>query len=130
MVDDDMTILSVGDELLSKHYNVVTFSSGILLLKMLEKFIPDLILLDVEMPNMSGYETIKHLKEKQEINHIPVIFLTAKNDIESELEGLSLGAIDYIFKPFTPPLLLKRIEVHLLVESQRQELINFNNKPT
>ena len=127
MVDDDMTILSLGDEMLSKQYNVATFSSGALLLKMLEKYIPDMILLDVEMPDMNGYETIKRVKEQQGTNQIPVIFLTAKNDIESELEGLSLGAIDYIFKPFTPPLLLKRIEVHLLVESQKQELINFNN---
>jgi putative two-component system response regulator len=78
------------------------------------------------MPDMNGYETIKRLKAKQEISHIPVIFLTAKSDGESELEGLSLGAIDYIVKPFSPPLLLKRIEVHLLVESQKQELINFN----
>ena len=127
MVDDDMTVLVLGDKTLSKHYDVVTFSSGVLLLKTLEKSIPDLILLDVEMPVISGYETIKRIKEKQETSHIPVIFLTSKSDMKSELEGLSLGAIDYIFKPFTPPLLLKRIEVHLLVESQRKELVSFNN---
>jgi putative two-component system response regulator len=84
--------------------------------------------LDVEMPEMDGYETIKAIKSKKETEHIPVIFLTAKSDGESELEGLSLGAMDYITKPFSPPLLLKRIEVHLLVESQKQELMNYNDR--
>ena len=127
LVDDDLTSLKIADDTLSAFYNVFTLSSGALLLKMIERHTPDLILLDVEMPEMNGYETIKRLREKQGIGYVPVIFLTAKSDGESELEGLSLGAIDYIIKPFSPPLLLKRIEVHLLVESQRKELINFNN---
>jgi len=96
------------------------------MLKMLEKTIPDMILLDVEMPEMNGYDAIKIMKSKKETQNIPIIFLTAKNDVDSELEGLSLGAIDYIIKPFSPPLLLKRIETHLLVESQRKELLNYN----
>ena len=127
LVDDDITNLTIGDSTLSDFYNVFTLNSAALLFKMLQKRIPDLILLDVEMPEMNGYQTIKQLKENRETSAIPVIFLTAKSDGESELEGLSLGAIDYIIKPFSPPLLLKRIEVHLLVESQKQELINFNN---
>jgi len=127
LVDDDITNLTIGDQTLSESYNVFTLNSGTRLLKMLEKHIPDLILLDVEMPEMNGYEVIKSIKAKQESSDVPVIFLTAKSDGESELEGLSLGAIDYIVKPFSPPLLLKRIEVHLLVESQKHELINFNN---
>jgi len=127
IVDDDSTNLTIASDALSDSYNIFTFNSGELLLKKLEKHIPNLILLDVDMPEMSGYEVIKHLKRKIETSQIPVIFLTAKNDCESELEGLSLGAIDYIIKPFSPPLLLKRIEVHLLVESQKKELQNFNN---
>ena len=127
IVDDDLTNLAVGSETLSKHYDVFTFNSGSLLLKRLERHIPDLILLDVNMPEMDGYEVIHRIKKNQETSSIPVIFLTAKNDSESELEGLSIGAIDYIIKPFSPPLLLKRIEVHLLVESQKQELVNYNN---
>ena len=126
LVDDDITNLTIGDNVLSEQYNVFTLNSAALLFKLLKKHIPDLILLDVEMPEMNGYETIKILKGKKETSNIPVIFLTAKSDGESELEGLSLGAIDYIIKPFSPPLLLKRIEVHLLVESQKKELINFN----
>jgi putative two-component system response regulator len=79
------------------------------------------------MPEMNGYETIAILKDDHTLAHIPIIFLTAKSDIDNELTGLSLGAVDYISKPFSPPLLLKRIELHLLVVSQRQELIDFNN---
>ncbi|MCL2139736.1 MAG: response regulator [Treponema sp.] len=127
LVDDDLTNLTIGDNTLSAFYDVFTFNSASLMFKLLEKHIPDMILLDVEMPEMNGYAAIKLLKENSKNRFIPVIFLTAKNDAESELEGLSLGAIDYIIKPFSPPLLLKRIELHLLVESQRKELIEFNS---
>ena len=123
MVDDNLTNLTVGNNSLGSHYNTITMNSGARLLKTLEKIIPDLILLDVDMPEMNGYETLSILKSKPEYADIPVIFLTAKSDTASELEGLSLGAIDYITKPFSPPLLLKRIELHLLVESQKHELI-------
>ena len=126
LVDDDPTNLTIGSKTLEKEYDVVTLNSGARLLKMLEKTIPDLILLDVDMPEMDGYEVIKQIKNDKKLAHIPVIFLTAKNDSNSELEGLSLGAVDYITKPFSPPLLLKRIYMHLLIESQKQELVNFN----
>ncbi|MCL2127207.1 MAG: response regulator [Treponema sp.] len=126
LVDDDITNLEIGNKTLSEKYDVFTLNSCTRLMKMLEKCVPDLILLDVEMPETNGYETIKLIRQNEKAKNIPVIFLTAQSDGESELEGLSLGAIDYIIKPFSPPLLLKRIEVHLLVESQKQELINFN----
>jgi putative two-component system response regulator len=112
--------------ILAESYNVVTLNSGARLLKMLEKQHPDLILLDIEMPEMSGYETISHIKSNENQKHIPIIFLTAQNDTENEFKGLTLGAVDYIIKPFSPPLLLKRIEIHLLVELQKQKLIKFN----
>jgi len=127
LVDDDIINLNTGKNALSGTYRVVTISSGELLLQMLEKTIPDLILLDIEMPGMNGYETIRAIKGKEETAHIPVIFLTAKDDSDSEMEGLTLGAVDYISKPFSPSLLLKRIEIHLLLVSQQKELINFNN---
>jgi len=127
LVDDDATNLAMGRSVLSEYYSVLTLNSGERLLKALEKTIPDLILLDVEMPEMNGYEVLKIIKSHTETADIPVIFLTAKNECESEFKGLSLGAIDYIIKPFSPTLLLKRIEVHLLVEDQKHKLVDFNN---
>ena len=127
LVDDDLTNLTIGDQALADFYHVFTINSGSNLLKMLERRIPDMILLDVEMPEMNGYETIKRIKSNPVTSDIPVIFLTAQSASEDELEGLSLGAIDYILKPFSPLLLRKRIEIHLLVESQKHELIRFNN---
>jgi putative two-component system response regulator len=124
MVDDNLTNLTVGKNALLGKYRVFTIPTGKKLFEMLDKAMPDMILLDIEMPDMNGYEIIKLLKAGKNTAHIPVIFLTARSDSGSEIEGLSLGAIDYISKPFSPPLLLKRIEVHLLVEEQRHELEN------
>ncbi|MDR3337877.1 MAG: response regulator, partial [Treponema sp.] len=79
------------------------------------------------MPVMNGYEVLKRLKEKKETQETPVIFLTSMSDATSEIKGLNLGAVDYLSKPFSPPLLLKRLELHLKVVSQQQELIAYNN---
>ena len=126
LVDDDVTNLTIGHNILSELYNTVTINSGARLLKMLGKLVPDMILLDVDMPAMSGFECIRHIKEIENFKHIPIIFVTAKNDSDSELVGLSLGAVDYVVKPFSPPILLKRIAVHLLLEEQKRELVKFN----
>ena len=122
MVDDDRTNLTVAKNTLSARYDVFTVPSGEKLFTLLEKVTPDLILLDVEMPEMDGYEVIKTLKTSASTNAIPVIFLTARIDPENEVKGLSLGAVDYITKPFSRQLLLQRIELHLQLESQRLEL--------
>lgn len=126
LVDDNITNLTVGKNALSELYDIFTIPSGEKMFKILEKVMPDMILLDIEMPEMNGYEILKRLKEREETKQIPVIFVTAKGDTGSELEGLELGAIDYISKPFSPPLLLKRIEVHLLVEDQKKALGHYN----
>ena len=122
MVDDSQANLQIGRDALSEEYAVATASSAKRLFSILERNTPALILLDIDMPEINGYETIKILKSKPETKDIPVIFLTARAGSDDELTGLSLGAVDYITKPFQPPLLLKRIEVHLLVEAQRKEL--------
>jgi putative two-component system response regulator len=127
LVDDNPANLRIGKNVLSGKYAVATAPSAEKLFNLLQNNSPAMILLDIDMPEMNGYEAIKILKSKPETKEIPVIFLTAKNDSDDELEGLSLGAIDYITKPFQPPLLLKRIEVHLLVEAQRKELKYFND---
>lgn len=123
LVDDSMTNLTIGKKALSGTYDVFTLDSGAVMFEMLENITPDLILLDVDMPEMDGYEAIKQLKANENTANIPVIFLTRMNEEDMELKGLSLGAIDYITKPFSTPRLLKRIEVHLLVEEQKRELL-------
>ena len=126
LVDNNPVDLNIGKEVLQEKYNVVTMSSGEKLLYSLQKSKPDLILLDVEMPGMDGYSVIKILKADPENAKIPVIFLTGRNDPNNELFALSLGAVDFISKPFSPPRLLKRVEVHLLIQSQKNELLKHN----
>ena len=121
-VDDNKTSLMMGHALLAGTYSVFTINSGANLLSLLEAHTPDLILLDIAMPEMNGFDVIKILKNQESTKNIPVIFLTASIDEEKEIAGLSLGAVDYITKPFSPPRLLKRIETHLLVDSQKREL--------
>ena len=88
---------------------------------------PDLILLDIRMPEMSGYDAIKRLKSDPRYEDIPVIFLTGLDDVEREVEGFELGAADYITKPFSAPLLLKRIAKELLIVQQKKDLQNYAN---
>ena len=103
LVDDDITNLTVGKNALSDTYDTLTVPSGEKLLQLLETIRADLILLDISMPGMSGYEAIQRLKQQKHLADIPVIFLTAKSDVDSELLGLTMGAVDYISKPFSPP---------------------------
>ena len=127
VVDDDRTNLSSARSALTDMYDVFTVSSGAKLFSVIEKSMPDLILLDIEMPEMSGYEIIKILKASKRTANIPVIFLSALSDDDSAVEGLDLGAVDYIFKPFSRKLLLKRLQGHLLIEDQKRELKRYAN---
>jgi putative two-component system response regulator len=126
LVDDSVPILAMGKNILGSYYNVYPIASGVQFFEILTKVTPDLILLDIVMPEMDGYEILKRLKADPKTADIPVIFLTSRTDTGSELDGLSLGAIDYISKPFSPPLLLRRIENHLLISLQRAELKKYN----
>ena len=126
IVDDDSTNLSVGKSTLSEKYDVFTASSGERLFMLLDKIIPDLILLDIRMPEMDGYEVIKRLKRSKKTMEIPVIFLTSRIDPASEIKGLNLGAVDYITKPFSRELLHKRIDLHILFQRQKRELMRHN----
>ena len=122
IVDDSLTNLNLARNALSMKYDVFTVSSGKKMFQILEKVTPDIILLDIEMPDMNGYDIIDKLKESERTANIPVIFLTAAIDPQSELRALSLGAVDYITRPFSQQLLLKRVEIHLLAELQRKKL--------
>ncbi|MDG9425151.1 response regulator, partial [Streptococcus pneumoniae] len=86
----------------------------------------DLILLDVMMPGMDGYETCRQLKANPATSDIPVIFLTAKNQIEDEAMGLSVGAVDYLGKPISPPILFARVSTHLTLRAARKLLQEHN----
>ena len=113
IVDDNITNLDIGRSILSEFYQVIPAPSAEKMLMILERIIPDLILLDIEMPDMNGYEAIKRLKADPRFSAIPVIFLTAKRDAANEREGMRLGAADYIIKPFVPADLRKSIEENL-----------------
>ncbi|MCL1836134.1 MAG: response regulator [Treponema sp.] len=123
MVDDNMANLTMGRNMLKTFYEVYPAPSSAKFFEILENVTPDLVLLDIEMPEMNGYEAIKKLKADERFANIPVIFLTAKSDENSELEGFDLGAVDYISKPFSGPLLLKRIANQLLITEQKKELL-------
>ncbi|MDR2491991.1 MAG: response regulator [Coriobacteriales bacterium] len=127
MVDDNVTNLTLGKNLLKEVYDVYTVPSAKKMLDLLDKLQPDLILLDIEMPEMNGYEAIKKLKSDPRFADIPVVFLTARADEGSEMEGLSLGAVDYIYKPFSGPLLIQRIRNHLITVEQRRDLERYNH---
>ena len=126
LVDDNPINLKLARNTLMGKYDVFTVPSAEKLFELLEKTLADLILLDVMMPEMSGYDAIKVLKSNPRTANIPVIFLTSKSDTNSELEGFIHGAVDYVSKPFSPQLLLKRVDVHVLVESQKKELEHIN----
>ena len=126
LVDDSLASLTVGKKVLSNVYKVIAIPSASKMFELLGRYTPELILLDVNMPEMDGYEAIKILKNNPKMKDIPVIFLTSMRDLTSELQGLNLGAVDYITKPFSAPLLKKRIEVHMFTEKQKKILQDYN----
>ncbi|MCL1935411.1 MAG: response regulator [Defluviitaleaceae bacterium] len=117
LVDDELTNLAKGREVLSDKYNVVTMNGGTHFFNTLKKIKPDIVLLDINMPDMNGFEVITRLKKDKQHSNIPVIFLSALSDERIELQGLKLGAVDFILKPFSTPLLLGRIDTHLSLYS-------------
>lgn len=114
IIDDEKMNLKALSELLREEYVLVLAKSGAEGLKRArEEPQPDLILLDVIMPGMDGYQVIRELKHQEQTNHIPVIFVTALNSREEEEKGLKLGAVDYISKPFSPPIVKMRVRNYL-----------------
>jgi len=110
MVDDDPTILKIGRLMLKDHYEVYPLLSSAKLFEILEKVTPDLILLDIMMPEIDGIETLKRLKADERYAGIPVIFVSSIDDDKSVFEHLKLGAYSDVSKPFTADVLLSRIE--------------------
>ena len=127
LVDDNATNLVAGKSILKEHFKVYPVPSAEIMFDLLENLMPDLILLDIEMPEMNGFEALRKLKTLPKLSSIPVMFLTSLSDEGSELEGLGLGAVDYVFKPFSAPLLVRRINNQLELEARRLQLATFNN---
>lgn len=122
VVDDTKTNIEVLEGILSPNYDIYVALNGIKALDLVHKVKPDLVLLDVMMPGMDGYETLRRIKSMPESEDLPVIFLTAKSDSLSEKEGLSLGAVDYIAKPFSPELVVYRVQNQLKFKRHRDIL--------
>ncbi|MGK5095214.1 hybrid sensor histidine kinase/response regulator [Deltaproteobacteria bacterium TL4] len=129
IVDDDSRNLQIlGSTLKQEGYQVMVSASGKHALQSLETLRPDLILLDVLMPELSGFEICKRIKANEQTADIPVIFITVKDETDNIVKGFELGAIDYVTKPFQPKELLARVKTHLdlsfsrgLIERQSQE---------
>jgi len=112
-VDDAPQNLSLLSDLLEIHYKVKLAPTGARALTIATSTPPDLILLDIMMPEMDGYEVIRRLKDHQASKHIPVIFVTSLTGPEHRARGLELGAVDYIVKPINPDLLLAAVRKHI-----------------
>jgi putative two-component system response regulator len=121
VVDDSYTNLLTAKNALESRYNVVTMQSAVKMTALLEKITPDLILLDIEMPEMDGFDALRFLKSGPLYAEIPVIFLTAYTDAAIETRGFELGVVDFISKPFSPPVLLNRIKTHLDIDELIRE---------
>ncbi len=132
VVDDDTANLQIAGHILSRAgFHVIALKSGRALLNYLEDHVPSLILLDVKMPEMDGFETMRKLQGmEREIAAIPVIFLTADESAEAESKGLSLGAMDFIKKPFVPDILLRRVRHTIELITLQRSLRNEVDKKT
>ena len=121
-VDDTPENLDIVNGILGIDYDVKVAVNGHIALKIAQSLSPDLILLDIMMPEMDGYEVCRRLKADPDTQGIPVIFLTAKGETADEAEGFGLGAADYILKPDNPPLLKARVNSHLALKHNMEEL--------
>jgi serine phosphatase RsbU (regulator of sigma subunit)/CheY-like chemotaxis protein len=121
-IDDTPENLDVVKGILVPDYMVKAVTNGAAALKLVAKQPPDIILLDIMMPDMDGYEVCRRLKSNPATAAIPVIFLTAKDQTADEAEGFALGAADYIHKPVNPPILQARVKTHVALKKSIDEL--------
>jgi putative two-component system response regulator len=127
IVDDDPIVLKVARNALMAQFDIITIPDSKKLFTLLEKTKPQLILLDILLDeDEDGYSVLTKLKNQEDTKEIPVIFLTSLSAVDSEMKGLTIGAVDYVAKPFVPQVLQKRVELHLQLSRQQTELNAFN----
>jgi len=123
IVDDIPSNIRILGQLLRARYDILVATGGKNALSIAaSQNPPDLVLLDIMMPGMDGYEVCRRLKSDPRSENIPVIFITAKGEVEDETKGLETGAVDYIVKPFTPSIVMARVRTHLELKRQRDKL--------
>ncbi|MCR4903762.1 MAG: diguanylate cyclase [Butyrivibrio sp.] len=113
IVDDDVIVRRIAANTLSKKYDIVSASSGNEALDLYDEHKPDLVLMDINMPDMTGYEVFNVLLNRNDPIPPTVVFMTSEDDVQSEIKGFDMGAADYIHKPFHPDILLRRVDVVL-----------------
>jgi len=116
IVDDDPVTLQLSSETLKELCKIKVAPRPELALQMTQRFTPDLILLDVNMPEMNGYELLEAIRETEAWREVPVIFLTASSDLDAEERGLGLGAVDFVRKPINPSVLKMRVQTQLSLQ--------------
>jgi len=128
VVDDVKANIDILIETLANDYKVSVAMDGESALEDIKTNLPDLILLDIVMPDINGYEVCQRLKRDPATKNVPIIFVTSKSDESDETKGLELGAIDYITKPFSPSIVRARVRTHLSLISLRQTLARQNEQ--
>ncbi|HEX5364399.1 MAG TPA: response regulator [Gallionella sp.] len=126
VVDDTPLNLNLMDSILGADYSVQLVSSGAKAIELATAAAPDLILLDVMMPEMDGFEVCRRLKANPATGHVPVIFVTAKREIADEKLGFEVGASDFIHKPVSAPIVAARVRTHLKIKFMQDYLQNEN----
>jgi putative two-component system response regulator len=121
VVDDNDMNLSTAEAALEEQYRVMTLPSAAAMFELLEEITPDLILLDIEMPGMDGFEALRRLKADALYTDLPVIFLTSVADASLEAQGFEMGVVDFITKPFSTPVLKNRIKTHMDIDGLIRE---------
>jgi len=122
IVDDDAAYIMELGHMLQSEYDVYSAKDGKSAIKKAEKLQPDLILLDIVMPEMSGFEVFDELKSNSKTMDIPVVFITALDSSEDELKGLQLGAADYVVKPFNSIIVKHKISIQMKIINMQREL--------
>lgn len=121
VVDDTETNIDILVDILSSEYEVMVAMDGPTALEIAQETPPDIVLLDIMMPGMDGYEVCKRLKADKVTHNIPVIFITALSEASDEAKGFAAGGVDYITKPISPPTVLARVRTHLALAHQQRE---------